>query len=103
VIPADSRNGAKSSPIVADSVGGVVDAWLPKDLTGADVVRGAVARHLAVELYDPGLAGHAVPRIANVLIAVVSALDGKQEVAPGRTPTRAELSRLLDLVNSTKG
>lgn len=95
MIPADSRNGAKSSPIVADSVGGVVDAWLPDDLQGSDAVRAAVAKRLARELDDPALAGHAVPRIANALIAVVSAIDGKQEVEQAR-PSPGELRQLLD-------
>ena len=51
-----------------------------------------------VACFDRGLPqvpAHAVPRIANALIAVVSAIDGTREVAQGR-PSRAELLQLLD-------
>ena len=103
MIQADSRNGAKSSPIAADTVGGVLDSWLPDDLEGSDAVRAAVAKRLAAELDDPDLAGHAVPRIANSLIAVVAAIDAKREIiTPGQPPTREQMSRLLDLMNPAK-
>ena len=75
MIHADGRNGAKSSPIVANSVGGVVASWLPEDVEGSDIVRAAVAKRLARELDVPELPAHAVPRIANALISVVSAID----------------------------
>ena len=95
MIHADRRNGAKSSPIVADSVGGVLASWLPDDLEGSDVVRAAVAKRLADELDSPDLPAYAVARIAGALISVVSAIDGTREVAQAR-PSRAELRQLLD-------
>jgi hypothetical protein len=95
VIDADSRNGAKSRRIVADSVGGVVAAWLPHDLAGSDMVRAAVARRLAAELDAPDLPAHAVARIAGTLMNVVGAIDREREVERAR-PSRAELRQLLD-------
>jgi hypothetical protein len=100
VIHTDRRNGAKSSRIVPDTVGGVLASWLPDDLEGSDMVRAAVAKRLAAKLDAPELPAHAVARIAGTLISVVSALDGKEEVAPGRSPSRREWSRVLNLVNS---
>ena len=95
MIQADRRNGAKSSPIVADTVGGVLASWMPEDLEGSDVVRAAVAKRLAAELDAPDLPAHAVARIAGTLISVVSAIDGTREVAHTR-PSPAELRALLD-------
>jgi hypothetical protein len=95
VIPADRSNGAKSSRIAADSVSGVLAAWLPDDLEGSDMVRAAVAKRLAAELDTPGLPAHALGRLASTLITVVSAIDDARE-AEGAKPSRSELRALLD-------
>jgi hypothetical protein len=94
VTEADRRNGAKSSRVVADTVGGVLTSWLPNNLEGSDVVRAAVAKRLAPELDAPDLPAYAVARVAGALIGVVSAIDGTREVAQAR-PNRAELRQLL--------
>lgn len=96
----DRSNGAKSRPIVADGVGGVLADWLSDGLEGSDAVRGAVAKRLARELDDPALPPYVVAKLASTLVAVVAAIDAKREIIqPGMKPSRAQLSRLLDLVN----
>lgn len=96
---ATSTNSNGSPRLDRAGVSAVVDAWLPAGVEGADAVRAAVARRLAIELDDPDLPAHALGRLASTLVSVVSALDDKRSVSLDHPPTRAQLSQLLDVVN----
>ena len=76
---ATKANSNGSARFDRAGVSGVVDAWLPTDLEGADVVRGAVARRLANELDTDGLQSYVVAKLASTLISVVAEIDGARE------------------------
>ena len=63
----------------------------------------AICRRLAAEIDRDDLPPYVLAKLASTLVSLMATLDGDgaQEEAPERAPTRAELSRLLDLVNRT--
>jgi hypothetical protein len=76
---ADSGSGSRMQPkrrrLRKGAISAAVEQWLPDDLSGADRVRGEVARRLAVELDARSAPAHAVPRLANALVAVVAEIE----------------------------
>lgn len=75
---------------------GALEAWLPADPEGVDVVRVAVARRLARQLDDPATAAYVIPRVAGVLVEVVEAIAGVSTPPDGvDAGSRSELRELL--------
>lgn len=86
--PAPKRRRLRRGPIAE-----AVDTWLPAELQGADRVRAAVVRQLALQL-DSNPPAYEVSRIANSMLAAVASIEA-EDPPDARAEVRALLRQVM--------